>query len=282
MITLDQLVECLTSPERVHGDGARSTWRADTLGLTGGHVFGGQMIGQAVVIGSRLHADLAVKSVSVVFPRGVRDVGVLDYAVEALHAGAAYGTTRIGCSQPNREGQMSLGFSAHVMHRRPAPGIEHSAMMPECGAPTDARRVDLGLVPWETRMAGSTDLDDRAAQPDELRLWMRVQRDLPDDAALHQALLAFASELTLIGTALLPHAGWSQLDAHASLRTSVLAHAVHFHRPFAVDDWLLISQSSPAASGGSAFGSGHVFTESGELVASFEQESMIRVEEERR
>lgn len=282
MISADQLIDCLANPECTDGAGPRSTWRAGTLGLAGGHVFGGQMIGQAVMIGSRLHPDKAVTSISVVFPRGARDTGALTYDVEVLHAGSAYATTRIDLTQPGRDGEPALGFGAHVMHRQPADGIEHSAPMPDVGTPDDAEPVELGLIPWETRIVGATDLDDRAAQPDGLRLWTRVEEPLPDDPALHQALLAFASELTLIGTALLPHEGWSQRDAHAALRTSVLAHAVHFHRPFRLDEWLLIDQSSPAASTGSAFGSGHVFDTTGQVVASFEQESMIRIEEERR
>jgi acyl-CoA thioesterase-2 len=110
---------------------------------------------------------------------------------------------------------------------------------------------------------------------------MRVaDRDLGDNQSTHQALLAFASELTLIGTALLPHGEWSQLDAHGAVRTSVIGHHVLFHRPFRLDDWLLISQTSPVASGGSAYGTGHVYDIEGVLVASFAQQSMIRVSED--
>ncbi len=115
-------------------------------------------------------------------------------------------------------------------------------------------------------------------QPNELLLWTRVSDGaVGDDQAEHQALLAYLSDLTLIGTALLPHEGWSQLDAHGALRTSVISHQLLFHRPFRIDDWLLIHQSSPVAAGGSAFGTGHVYLRTGELVASIAQESMIRV-----
>ena len=110
-------------------------------------------------------------------------------------------------------------------------------------------------------------------------LWSRVERDLGDDQSIHQSLLAFFSELTLIGTALLPHGEWSQLDAHVALRTSVIGHHILFHRPFRIDDWLLVAQSSPVASDGSAYGSGHVYDVDGALVASFAQQSMIRVAE---
>jgi acyl-CoA thioesterase-2 len=279
MITLDQLLSCLTGVEPVDPDDP-TRWQAGTLGLAGGHVFGGQMIGQAAVIAARTFPDMAVKSVDVVFPRGARDTGSLDYDVAKLHAGTAYGTLRIDSSQPGRDGAPAVGFGSTVMCHRPARGVEHDQPMPEsAGRPDDARPVDLGLLPWETRIVGDTDLDDRRAQPNQLTLWWRVGEQLGDDPAIHQALLAFGSELTLIGTALLPHAEWSQTDAHVALRTSVIGHQVLFHRPFRIDDWLLVSQSSPVASGGSAYGTGHVYNSEGALVASFAQQSMIRVEE---
>lgn len=283
MYGLDQLLTCLTDVQSQDADGARTPWRAGTLGLENGHIFGGQMIGQSVFIASRMNPDHAVKSVNVIFPRGTRDTGSIDYDVAALHTGSAYATTRLSCSQPDRQGNAAVTMAAHVMHRRPmAPevSIEHSAPMPDAGSPSSARPTDLGMIPWETRIVGTTDINDRSAQPCELKMWMRVDRDLPDDDAVHQALFAFASELTLIGTALLPHAGWSLLDAHRSLRTSVIAHTVQFHRPFRLNEWLLLAQTSPAASGGSAYGVGNLFTESGDVVASISQESMIRIEDE--
>ena len=280
MITLDQLIACLTQVEPIDAD-EPTRWRAGTLGLAGGHVFGGQMIGQTAAIAARAYPEMAVKSVDVVFPKGARDTGELEYRLTPLHAGSAYATLQVDCSQPGRDGQPAVGYAAQVLCHRPAPGVEHHQDAPaNAGRPEDARQVDLGLIPWETRIVGDTDLDDRRAQPAELALWMRVaDRELGDDQSIHQALLAFASELTLIGTALLPHGEWSQLDAHVAVRTSVIGHHVLFHRPFRLDDWLLISQSSPVASGGSAYGTGHVYDIDGALVASFSQQSMIRIAE---
>lgn len=280
MYGIDELVTCLTEMSPVDA-GAR--WSAGTLRLDNGHIFGGQMIGQSVFIASRRNPEHAVKSVNVIFPRGTRDTGSLTYDVEALHTGSAYATTRLSCSQPDRQGNPVVTMAAHVMHRRPmAPelSVEHSAPMPEVGPPSSAHPTDLGMVPWETRIVGSTDMSGRSTQPCRLEMWMRIERDLPDDDAVHQALFAFASELTLIGTALLPHEGWSLLDAHRSLRTSVIAHTVQFHRPFRMNEWLLLAQTSPAASGGSAYGVGNLFTEAGDVVASISQESMIRIEDE--
>jgi acyl-CoA thioesterase-2 len=279
MITLDQLLRCLTDVEPIGPDDP-TRWRAGTLGLAGGHVFGGQMIGQTAAIAALAYPDMLVKSVDVVFPKGARDTGELEYRLTPLHAGSAYATLQVDSSQPGRDGQPAVGYAAQVLCHRPGLGVEHHQEAPiAAGGPDDARRVDLGLVPWETRIVGDTDLDDRRVQPAELSLWMRVERDLGEEPAIHQALLAFCSELTLIGTALLPHGEWSQLDAHVALRTSVIGHHILFHRPFRIDDWLLISQTSPIASGGSAYGTGHVYNADGGLVATFAQQSMIRVAE---
>ena len=278
-LTFERVLASLTSPRLVQQDGARGAWSADTLGLDGGGVFGGELLGQAVMIASQLDPAMPVRSISAAFPRGVRDTGTLEFTTQTLHRGSAYSTQRIEVVQPDRTGVAATGFTATVVCHRPAVGIEHHAPMPaHAGSPDDARSVEMGIIPWETRIVGGTDLDDRAAQPNELLLWTRVgDVGLDDTLAVHQGLLAHLSDLTLIATALLPHEGWSQLDAHVTLRTAVIGHQLVFHRPFRIDEWLLIHQSSPAASDGSAFGVGHVFTRDGRLVATITQESMIRV-----
>ena len=275
-VTLDGLVECVGGPQLADGLGGASTWTAPTLGLAGDNVFGGQLLAQAVTIAARLEPAMSVKSVSAVFPRPVRD------RIDAHHRpcaarGGSYATHRIEVAQPDREGRDALAFSASVIAHQPGEGLTHDAQMPQsAGSPDEARSVDLGLVPWACRLVGDTDLDDRRSQSGDVLLWTRVDGRLDDDGPMHQALLAYLTDLTLIGTALLPHDGWSQLDAHRSLRTSVIAHQVWFHRPLRIDDWLLVSQSSPAAAGGSSFGIGHVHDRDGRLVASFAQEAMIR------
>jgi acyl-CoA thioesterase-2 len=142
------------------------------------------------------------------------------------------------------------------------------------GPPEDAAPADLGMVPWETRLVGGVDLADRAAAPARLDWWMRAA-PVPDEPALHQALLAHATDLTLIGTALRPFEGISQADSTVTLHTAVTSHTVWFHQPFRVDAWLQISQHSPVVAGGRSYGRGDVFA-GGELVASFAQEAMVR------
>jgi acyl-CoA thioesterase II len=125
------------------------------------------------------------------------------------------------------------------------------------------------------RVVGGVDLADRGAGPPRFEMWMRTPA-LPDDRALHQALLAHATDLTVIGTALRPFDGVSQADSTVTLHTAVTSHALWFHQPFRIDEWLLVAQHSPVVAHGRAFGRGDVFTQQGELVASFAQESMLR------
>jgi acyl-CoA thioesterase-2 len=130
------------------------------------------------------------------------------------------------------------------------------------------------MVPWETRLVGGVDLTDRAAAPARLDWWMRAA-PVADEPTVHQALLAHATDLTLIGTALRPFDGISQADSTVTIHTAVTSHTLWFHQPFRVDDWLQVSQHSPVVAGGRSYGRGDVFA-GGELVASFAQEAMIR------
>ena len=131
------------------------------------------------------------------------------------------------------------------------------------------------MLPWDTRIVGGIDLSSREPGPATLQWWSRTQ-PLPDERSVHDALLAHATDLTLIGTALRPFDGVSQADSTVALHTAVTSHSIWFHQPFRADEWLLVVQDSPVVACGRGFGRGDVFTRDGELVASFAQESMIR------
>ena len=104
-------------------------------------------------------------------------------------------------------------------------------------------------------------------------LWIRATGPLPDDQALHQCILAYASDMSLLDTGLLPHGiGW--LDNKAQMAS--LDHAMWFHRPFRLDDWLLYVQDSPSASGARSFNRGSIYAKDGKLVASVTQEGLMR------
>src|SRR6185437_13386793 len=128
----------------------------------------------------------------------------------------------------------------------------------------------------EVRTVGGLDiLDADQVRPAEVQAWVRV-RGAPDDPLLHQALLVHASAGLLIGAAMLPHAGVGQSRAHRQVSTGILGHTVSFHEGVDVRDWILLTSESPYAGRGRAFGRGQVFARSGQLLASFSQEAMIR------
>jgi acyl-CoA thioesterase-2 len=106
------------------------------------------------------------------------------------------------------------------------------------------------------------------------QLWMKTSEGIPADSFLHQALLAYMSDYELIGTATLPHGLHATRDG---IQMASLDHAMWFHRPVRVDEWLLFALDSPAAAGGRGLARGYVFTEDGKLVATLAQEGLIRL-----
>ena len=111
-------------------------------------------------------------------------------------------------------------------------------------------------------------------RPPHQRVWIRADGKLPDDLMLHQCVVAYASDMTLLDTAILPHA-ISWFDPRFQMAS--LDHAMWFHRPFRADDWLLYAQESPSASEARGFTQGRLFTRDGILVVSVVQEGLIRM-----
>lgn len=127
---------------------------------------------------------------------------------------------------------------------------------------------------WDIRMAGDVDLSDPAAGPAELDVRVRFD-GAPDDPLTAQALLADASDGFLIGTAVRPHEGLSQADAHVRVSTTVLSQTISFHEPVDASQWLLLAHRSPYAGRGRSYGRADVWAGDA-LVASFVQENMVR------
>lgn len=117
--------------------------------------------------------------------------------------------------------------------------------------------------------------DPSLVGPAELDVWTRFD-GAPSDPLLGQALLAFATDGFLIGTAMRPHEGVGQAQAHKTLATGVISHTITFHEPVDASQWMLLSHRSPYAGRGRSYGTADVFDDSGRLVASFVQDAMIR------
>jgi acyl-CoA thioesterase II len=152
--------------------------------------------------------------------------------------------------------------------------IRHATRPAALSDPDEATPRDSGG--FEVRTVGGVDINDPdAVGPAELDVWTRFA-EAPDELATSQALLAYATDSFLIGTAMRPHKGIGQAHAHKTISTGVLSHTITFHEPFSAGQWLLCSHSSPYAGRGRSYGRGDVYRENGDLVASFVQDAMIR------
>jgi acyl-CoA thioesterase-2 len=229
-------------------------------------LFGGQLLAQLVQAAALACPAKAVKSLHTLFPREGRAGEPVRYEVERQHEGRAFATLTITA----RQSHGVLAAASASMHAA-EDGPDRQAVPAVPPVPGRQDRVGLDLIPWETR--STADLDARQAGPAELELWMRTPAVRPE---LAPALTAYATDLSLIGTALRPLAGVGQRDAGTTFTSAVTSHALWFHRPFRTDAWLLLRQHSPVLSGGRCFGRGDVLTERGVLVASYAQEALLR------
>jgi acyl-CoA thioesterase II len=248
-------------------------YRAQNFGSApGGVVFGGQLLAQTIVAAAAADPAKEVKSVHTIFARGGSLDQPLDIDVDVMHSGRAFGSVTVTVSQADRLCTRSLALLT-----APEPDlIRHQDPAPAVGSPDAATPSTHGGDWWEIRTVGGVDISDPdAVGPAELNVWTRFP-DAPADVTTSRALLSYATDGFLIGTAMRPHPGVGQALAHVSISTSVITHTLSFHEPFDPSQWLLLSQESPYAGRGRSYGRGTVFTEDGRLVASFVQENMIR------
>jgi acyl-CoA thioesterase-2 len=271
LCTLEGLLECLSVDETAPG-----RYTAPNLELPYYRIFGGQLLAQAIAIAahSAKEADppKRVKSMHVAFPRAGDLREPIEYAVDRVHDGRTFATRQITGSQNQRP-----IFSALVTLDVDEPGgFEHQREAPPVPGPTEAEATELSMIPWETRIVGGVDLADEAVGPPQFEFWQKAP-PLGDDPVIHQALFAHSTDLTLIGTLLRPHPEVSEAHSPDRIQTAVTTHTVWFHRPFRMDAWLLVEQEGPTLGGARGLALGHAFAGDGALVASFAQESLIRV-----
>ena len=246
-------------------------------------VFGGQVAGQALVAVARTVDHGVVHSLHAYFLRpGDPSIPIL-YEVDRIRDGRSFTTRRVVAIQHGKA-IFNLSASFHDVE----PGFEHQAPMPTGIAPPESlpafkeRWADKAEMlgewyerprPIDTRHA-DVDIDDRSRpHPPHQHVWLKAAGTLPDDPILHMCVLTYASDMTLLDTALLPHGGeYGETD----LMMASLDHAMWFHRPFRVDDWLLYAQDTPSASGARGLARGLVFSADGALVASVVQEGLLR------
>jgi acyl-CoA thioesterase-2 len=260
---------------------SRDTW--------GPRVFGGQVIGQAMVAAERTVEGRAAHSLHAYFLLPGDSDAPIVYQVERIRDGKSFSARRV---QAIQHGRPILSMIASF--QAPEEGLEHAAPMPDVPAP-EALTPRSELVERWLAEAGPVSpqvveaLRARSAiefrpiaprnpllpSPAEPRqaVWFRAVDRLPDDPCLHRCILAYASDYTLVGTALRPHGrSWFQ----RSMVVASLDHALWFHRDARVDDWLLYAMDSPSAQGARGLARGLVYDRRGRLVASVAQEGLMR------
>ena len=247
-------------------------YRASSVLVGHGVIFGGQTLGQAIVAALKGQDGKLVKTVHTVFARGGSPDDPLDIEVEEIAGGRSIASSSVTISQDGRPCSRSL-----VMMSADEPDlISHASSVTLPGLPDGGAGGVGEAAEWEVSVVGGVDIDDPdAVGPAELDVWTRFP-GAPDDAALNQALLSFATDGYLIGTAMRPHAGVGQAQAHKTISTGVLSHTLTFHEPFSAGEWLLMAHRSPYAGRGRSYGRADVYRADGQLVASFVQDNLIR------
>jgi acyl-CoA thioesterase-2 len=250
--------------------GAAGGFTAGNMDEGHGVVFGGQLLAQAVVAATRAVEGKELKSLHTIFARSARPDAPLAIDVDTMHEGRAFGSTTITIRQNGKVCTRSLA----LLHAPDDDLVRYAGDRPDAGRPEDWARLDAAGSLWDVRIAGDVDISDPAVGPPTLDVWARFD-GAPADPVTGQALLAYASDGFLIATAMRPHEGLSQADAHVRVSTTVLSQTITFHEPVDASDWLLLAHRSPYAGRGRSYGQADVWS-GDRLVASYVQENMIR------
>jgi acyl-CoA thioesterase-2 len=256
-------------------------------------VFGGQVLGQALMAAAlTVDRERSVHSLHAYFLRPGDKNARIVYDVDCARDGGSFTTRRVVAIQ---HGQPIFNLAASF--HRPEPGFEHRAAMPEVPGPEGLlnqqqiwaadkdrlpprlrTRLETGTA-IEIRPVEVLDTFDPAPRPPRYDSWLKASDRLPDDPVLHQAMLAYASDFGLLRPALLPH---GIAFVNRRLQSASLDHAMWFHGPFRMDEWLLYTAESPFAGGARGFCRGSLYTRDGRLVASVAQEGLLRMRDPER
>jgi acyl-CoA thioesterase II len=252
-----------------------------------GRVFGGQVIAQALMAAQNSVAeDRIAHSLHAYFMRPGAEGTEIEYQVARDYDGGSFSNRRVAACQ---DGKTILSLTASF--QRPETGLSHQTNMPDVPMPealkTDAqiraelrdqiperfRKMFTRPRPFESRPVEQRNwLGSEKSEPNQ-SMWFRLAKPIGDSAAMHRAILAYATDMALLSTGTLPH-GLSWI--HDNVFSTSIDHAVWFHAPCRVDEWLLYACQSPWTGGGRCMNFGSIFTRDGRLVASTAQEGLMR------
>jgi acyl-CoA thioesterase-2 len=249
-------------------------------------VFGGQVIGQALVAACRTVGERPPHSLHAYFLLPGDPKVPIIYDVDRIRDGKSFTTRRVIARQ-HGQSIFAMMVSFHIDE----PGLDHQAKMPDVPKPESLPSDDelkqrvLPLMPEpvrryyererpiELRPAEFERYLGKKSESSKFNIWIRTTARLPDDPAVHRCVLAYASDMMLLDTALITH---GRTLFEKDFQAASLDHALWFHRPFRADDWLLYAQDSPNLHGARGFARGLIFSRDGTLVASVAQEGLLR------
>ncbi len=250
-------------------------------------VFGGQVAGQALIAAGRtVDPDRGVHSLHSYFLRPGDPTVPIIYEVDRIRDGRSFTTRRVVGIQHGRA-IFNLAASFQIVE----PGPEHQDAMPAVADPETLPTMQERFVPYAEKMGpefaewsqrerpiDSRPIEvpawlDHRPRPPAQDVWIRANGTLPDDPLLHVCVVVYASDLTILDTAMLPHGG---SFSDGEFQVASLDHAMWFHRPFRADGWLLYHQRSQSASGARGIAEGTIFTADGQLVVTVMQEGLMR------
>lgn len=267
----------------------KGLFRGPSRNFFGKNVFGGQVLGQALMAAGRTVEDRLAHSLHGYFLRAGDVTAPIVYQVENIRDGKSFSTRNVKAIQ---HGEIIFLMSASFAVAEE--GLDHQAEMPGVEGPEDIlsetelrqkiapmipekiRAVFVRERPIEIRPINPVNPFAPVKQEAKRFQWMRAQSRMLDDPLLHQCILAFASDYALMGTAMLPH-GVSFMQNN--MQAASLDHAMWFHRDFRVDEWLLYEMEGPNASASRGMNFGRIFAKNGKLVATVAQEGLMRLRE---
>jgi acyl-CoA thioesterase II len=250
-------------------------------------VFGGQVIGQALVAAARTVDGRNVHSLHCYFMRPGDPAVPIIYEVDRIRDGKSFATRRVVAIQHGH-----AIFSMSASFQVTEDGLDHQIAMPDVpppeelpseadlkslflkDAPEQVRRYWERERPIELRPVDLRHYTSREKLDPVQNVWIRATGRLPDDPDVHRCVLAYASDMTLLDTSLFAH---GRMIFDRDMQVASLDHSLWIHRPFRADDWLLYAEDSPSASGARGFTRGSLFSRDGTLIASVAQEGLIRL-----
>jgi acyl-CoA thioesterase-2 len=264
-------------------------FRGESRDVGSPQVFGGQVLGQALTAASATVAGRVVHSLHAYFLRRGDFNAPIVYQVDRSLDGHSFANRRVVAIQ-HGEQIFNMAASFQVVEE----GLDHQIDMPSVPAPEEPpdqttpppdmvrhmserlRQFFAQPRPFTFRLVQEPGTEHQKAGRTEpaRQVWFKAVGKLPDDERLHRNLLAYASDFFLLGTSMLPH-GISEFEGRLVMAS--LDHAMWFHRPLRVDDWLLYDMESPSASGARGFAQAGVFSRDGRLVATIAQEGLVRI-----